>query len=137
MNTKNFTLITLLFVSLSCFCSCVFGSSASEEIATDFLKKMFTCEFEAAKAHCTEQGAKQMLWFSSNLTEEDLALITEVPEVVVTGIESDERRARLSCHVTNVIVCDSLEKPGHIGERDIELSLLKQGDSWLVDDLEW
>ena len=132
-------LITLIACT---FCAILLsGCSENSHKATDagkaFLTSLFTCDFETCDALCTDNGKKELRWFASNLTEEDLAIISHDVEIDAEDCEVTEHSAYVTYHAKNVIVCDSLETKGYLGERSLTVKLEKVNGTWKVDQLEW
>ena len=126
---------------------CAFGaillSGCSErnmkarETGRSFLENMYTCNFKACDALCTEKGKEEVRWFASNLTEDDLAVITGDVEIEVENDDISDTIATIAYTARNVIVCDSLETKGHLGDRSLRLILKNVNGVWKVDKLEW
>lgn len=132
-------LITLIACTISVilFHGCSENSNKATNTGKSFLTSLFTCEFEACDALSTENGQKEVRWFASNLTEEDLAVISQDVEINSEDCEINDTSASIIYTAKNVIVCDSLEKKGHIGERSLAVILKKVNGTWKVDGLEW
>lgn len=132
-------LITLMVCTLSViiFSGCSENSKKATDTGKAFLKNMYTCNFKACDALCTENGLGEVRWFASNLTEDDLALISPNVEIEVEDCEITESSASVLYNAKNVIVCDSLETKGHIGERTLKVILANVNGTWKVDRLEW
>lgn len=132
-------LIILIACTISAilFVGCSENSSKATNTGKSFLTSLFTCEFETCDALSTENGRKEVRWFASNLTEDDLAAISHEVEINADDCEINDTSASISYTAKNVIVCDSLEKKGHIGERSLTVILKKVNGTWKVDGLEW
>ena len=83
------------------------------------------------------KGREEVRWFASNLTEDDLALISPDFEIEIKGSEATDSITTVSYYAKNVIICDSLETKGHLGERSIKVTLKNEGGNWKVDKLKW
>jgi len=55
----------------------------------------------------------------------------------VDDCETTDTSAVIVFNARNVIVCDSLETKGHLGERTLTVSLRNNKGTWKVDKLEW
>lgn len=108
-----------------------------EDTGKAFLENLYTCRFRACDVLCTENGRKEVRWFASNLTEDDLKLILPDVEVKAERCEIADSEATALFRAYNVIVCDSLEQKGHIGERSLKVIFRKEKGTWKVDKLEW
>lgn len=132
-------LITLMACAFSVIvlCGCSEDTKKATETGQAFLKSMYTCDFKACDALCTDNGQEEVRWFASNLTEDDLTIISPNVEIDVEDCEITDSKASVVYHAKNVIVCDSLESKGHIGERSVTIKLQKRNGKWQVDKLEW
>ena len=132
-------LITLTACTFSVFF--LLGCSENSKKATDagksFLTNMYTCNFKECDALCTEKGKEEVYLFASNLTEDDLALISKNIEIEAEDCDITDHSASVTYTAKNVIVCDSLEAKGHLGERTLTVKLKNVNGSWKVDELEW
>jgi len=102
-----------------------------------FIENLHTCNFRACDILCTDNGKEEVRWFASNLTAEDLALISKDVEVEIEEYESSDSVFSVVYTAKNIIVCDSLETKGHIGERALKVVLRNINGNWKVDKLEW
>lgn len=132
-------LITLVAFGFSAF---VFGAcSENDKNATktgkEFLENLYTCNFEACDALCTDKGKEEVRWFASNLTEDDLTIIPSDMEIEVEDCETTDTSAAVIFNARNVIVCDSLETKGRLGDRTLTVNLKNDKGTWKVDKLEW
>lgn len=119
------------------FSACSGNYNKAIDTGKDFLQNMYTCNFKACDALCTDNGRKDVRWFASNLTEDDLAIISPDLEIDVENYENTDSSVSVFYTVNNVIVCDSLEKKGFIGSRSLKIELIREGNAWKVDKLEW
>jgi hypothetical protein len=119
------------------FSACSGNYNKAIDTGKDFLQNMYTCNFKACDALCTDNGRKDVRWFASNLTEDDLAIISPDVEIDVENYENTDSSVSVFYTVNNVIVCDSLEKKGFIGSRPLKIELIREGNAWKVDKLEW
>ena len=131
-------------ITLATFCFSAFVFSACSEInqkaaktGKDFLENLYTCNFKACDALCTANGREEVRWFASNLTEDDLAIISPDIEIEVEDCETTDTSASVIYNAKNVIVCDSLETKGHLGNRSLTVNLKNAKGNWKVDKLEW
>ena len=132
-------LITLMACTFSLFIfnGCSENSQKATETGKTFLENLYTCNFKACDALCTEKGKEEVRWFASNLTEDDLTLISPDLEIEVEDSETSDSSATIVYNAKNVIVCDSLEIKGHIGNRSLTVNLRKNKGTWRVDGLKW
>lgn len=132
-------LVTLVVYTFSVivFCACTENNHKAANTGKAFLENMYTCNFKACDALCTENGRKEVRWFASNLTEDDLPLISSEIKIEVEDSEVTDTSASIIYHAENVIVCDSLETKGHLGERFVTVNLKNRKGAWKVDKLEW
>jgi len=119
------------------FCGCSDNSQKAAKTGKSFLENLYTFNFKACDALCTDNGKEEVRWFASNLTEDDLTLISPDLEIEVEDSETSDSSATIVYNAKNVIVCDSLEIKGHIGSRSLTVSLRKSKETWKVDGLEW
>lgn len=63
------------------------SSSKPETVAKDFLKAMYTGEFEKAASYCTESASAMMEMFSETDAETLKALKESNPKIKVTSVE--------------------------------------------------
>jgi len=135
--------ISHLISLIACTFSAILFSGCSEnyhkatETGKSFLTSMFTCDFEACDAVSTKNGYNEVRWFASNLTEDDLAIISRKVDIDAEDCKITDTSASIVYTAKNVIVCDSLEKKGHLGERSLTVLLKKVNGTWKVDGLEW
>ena len=135
--------ISHLITLMACAFSAILLSGCSErnqkarETGKSFLENMYTCNFKTCDALCTDNGRKEIRWFASNLTEDDLAVISRDVKIDVEDYEISGSTASIIYTAKNVIICDSLETKGHIGERSLTIKLKEINGSWKVDELEW
>jgi len=127
------TCVIILFI----LSSCTENSRKATDTGKVFLKSLYTCDFKACDALCTENGKEAVRWFASNLTEYDLPLISCEVEIETEKYEVTDSSAYVVFTAKNVIVCDSLETKGHIGNRTLKIELKNIKNSWKVDKLEW
>ena len=131
--------ITFLASAFSVFL--LSGCSENSQKATGtgkvFLTSLYTCDFKTCDALCTEKGKEDVRWFASNLTEDDLAVISDDVDIKVEDCEIRDNYASIIYTASNVIVCDSLETKSHLGERSLTVKLKNIEGSWKVDRLEW
>ena len=132
-------LITFCAIAFSVILPTECSENTSKAVNTGkaFLEYMYTCDFKACDALCTENGRKEIRWFASNLTEDDLAVISRDVKIDVEDYEISGSTASIIYTAKNVIICDSLETKGHIGERSLTIKLKEINGSWKVDELEW
>ena len=131
-------LIALAAATLSL--SCTEGEqrkSEAKNVARQFLESLYVCNFQDAMKICTKEGEKEVLWFASNLTEDDIRLITSQPEIEIEDCETYDSVTIVTYHASNVIVCDTLEKKGYIGSRSATIHLKQEEKRWKVDRLAW
>ncbi len=132
-------LITFIVCTFSMFllsgCSC--NSKKATDTGRAFLTSLYTCDFKTCDNLCTERGKEDVLWFASNLTEDDLSIISEDVKIKAQDCEIEGNFASILYSASNIIVCDSLETKGHLGDRQLTLNLKNIGGSWKVDHLEW
>jgi len=132
-------LITFIVCTFSMFllsgCSC--NSKKATDTGRAFLMSLYTCDFKTCDNLCTERGKEDVLWFASNLTEDDLSIISEDVKIKAQDCEIGGNFASILYSASNIIVCDSLETKGHLGDRQLTLNLKNIGGSWKVDHLEW
>lgn len=131
----------ITFISYAFFVFLFSGCSENSKKATNtgkcFLENMYTCNFKACDALCTDDGREVVRWFASNLTDEDLALISNEVKIEVEESEITKDYASIVYTAKNVIICDSLETNGHIGNRSLKMILKNINGTWKVDRLEW
>ena len=107
--------ISHLITLTACTFSVIFllGCSENSKKATDagksFLTNMYTCNFKECDALCTEKGKEEVHLFASNLTEDDLALISKNIEIEAEDCDITDHSASVTYTAKNVIVCDSLD----------------------------
>jgi hypothetical protein len=132
-------LITLATFSFSTFVfsTCSENSQKATKTGKDFLENLYTCNFKACDALCTENGREEVRWFASNLTEDDLSIISENVNIEVEDCDITGTSATVVYNAENVIVCDSLETKGHIGNKSLTVNLKNVKGNWKVDKLEW
>lgn len=132
-------LITLIAGAFSVivFSACTGNSRQASGTGKAFLENLYTCNFKACDALCTENGRKEVRWFASNLTEEDLSLISPDIKIEAEDCQITDTSAFIVYRAENVIVCDLLETKGHLGERTLTLSLRNRKGTWKVDGLKW
>ena len=135
--------ISHLITLMACAFSAILLSGCSErnqkarETGKSFLVNRYTCNFKTCDALCTEKGKEEVRWFASNLTEDDLAIITGDVEIEVEDDDISDTEATIAYTARNVIICDSLETKGHLGERSLTLTLKNVNGTWKVEKLEW
>ncbi len=129
--------LTTCAIILFILSSCSENSRKATDTGKVFLKSLYTCDFKTCDALCTENGKEAVRWFASNLTEDDLALISCEVEIETEEYEVTDSSAYVAFTAKNVIVCDSLERKGHIGNRTLKVELKNVKGSWKVDKLEW
>lgn len=119
------------------FSGCSENSQKAAETGKAFLENMYTCNFKACDDLCTENGREEVRWFASNLTEDDLAIISADVDIEVEDCDITDSTATVVYNAENVIVCDSLEVKGYIGKRSLTVNLRNVKGTWKVDKLEW
>ena len=72
--SHQITLIACTLFTVLCY-GCSANCNKATNTGKSFLTNLFTCNFEACDAMCTNNGRKDVRLFASNLTEEDLANI--------------------------------------------------------------
>ena len=136
MRTLHFRALIAIAILPLLFCSCFLDNKAAET-GKAFLENMYSCNFKACDELCTNKGREEVRWFASNLTEDDLALISPDFEIEIKGSEATDSITTVSYYAKNVIICDSLETKGHLGERSLKVTLKNEGGTWKVDKLKW
>ena len=129
--------LTAFTFSVIILSGCSANCNKASETGKSFLKNLYTCNFMVCDALCTENGKGEVRWFASNLTEDDLAIISQNVEIEAQEDEISETSASILYMAKNVIICDSMETKSYLGERTIKVILKKDNGSWKVDKLEW
>ena len=137
MRISHLIALTACTFSAILFSACSENNPKAAETGKAFLENMYTCNFKACDALCTENGQKEVRWFASNLTEDDLAIISSDVDIDVEDCDITDSTATVVYNAENVIVCDSLESKGHIGKRSLTVILRSVKGTWKVDKLEW
>ena len=137
MKMSRFILLIAGIISVILFSGCSENSKKATETGKSFLVNLYTCNFKAADVLCTDYGKEEVRWFASNLTKEDLAIISSNVEVETETCEFSDSTAFIVYIAKNVIVCDSLETKSHIGTRSITVILKNVNSTWKVDKLKW
>ena len=83
MKIKYQTLFLATFLSLLSCTSHDNESYIVSRVASSFLEAFYTCDFAKATAFCTSSGVKDVCWFASNLTEDELALMNDRPKIEI------------------------------------------------------
>lgn len=117
--------------------ACTGNNQEAASTGKAFLMNMYRCDFKACDALCTENGRREVCWFASNLTEDDLPCISADIEISAEECEVTDSSATIVYQADNVIVCDSLETKGYLGRRTLTVRLKKEKKAWKVDKLEW
>lgn len=132
-------LITLAAFGFSAFVfsACSENDQNATKTGKEFLENLYTYNFKACDDLCTDKGKEEVRWFASNLTEDDLTIISSDIEIEVEDCESTDTSAAIVFNAKNVIVCDSLETKGHLGDRTLTVNLRNDKGIWKVDKLEW
>ena len=137
MRISHLIALTVCTLSANIFSGCSENSQKATETGKNFLENLYTCNFEACDDLCTDNGKEEVRWFASNLTEDDLTLISPDIEIEVEDCETSDSSASVVYNAKNVIVCDSLETKGHIGNKSLTVNLRNINGIWKVDKLEW
>lgn len=132
-------LITLVAFGFSAFAfnSCSEKYQKATKTGKAFLENLYTYNFKACDDLCTDNGKTEVRWFASNLTEDDLTIIPSDMEIEVEDCETTDTSAAVIFNARNVIVCDSLETKGRLGDRTLTVNLKNDKGTWKVDKLEW
>ena len=112
-------------------------SYAASTVALSFLEALYTCNFAEATAFCTSPGVKEVYWYASNLTEDELALVVNRPKIEIGKTLLQDTIGVATFNAYDVLVTNSLEEKGHIGTVSGCVSLVKRKGKWLVNGLEW
>ena len=137
MRISHLIALTVCTLSANIFSGCSENSQKATETGKNFLENLYTCNFKACDNLCTDNGKEEVRWFASNLTEDDLTLISPDIEIEVEDCETSDSSASVVYYAKNVIVCDSLETKGHIGNKSLTVNLRNINGVWKVDKLEW
>ena len=134
--SRLITLIAFTF-SVILFYGCSENCNKATNAGKSFLTSMFTCDFKTCDALSTANGRKEVRWFASNLTEDDMTIISRDVKIEAENCQMTDTSASIIYTAKNVIICDSLEKKGYLGERSMTVELKKVNGTWKVDKLEW
>lgn len=134
--SHQITLIACTLFTVLCY-GCSANCNKATNTGKSFLTNLFTCNFEACDAMCTNNGRKDVRWFASNLTEEDLANISRDIEIATDDCNISDTLASITYTAQNVVICDSLETKWYCGERSMKIILKNINGTWKVDKLEW
>lgn len=137
MKIENYILLLVTFLSLISCSSRDKESDAASMTAQAFLEAFYTCDFGKATALCTSAGVREVSWFASNLSEEELALIVNRPKIKIGETVQQDTVGVATFSAYEVLVASSLEEPGRIGSTSGRVLLVKRKDKWMVDGLEW
>lgn len=135
----KFTRFAILIIA-SAFISCSFWNEDKtiiENTAKEFAEDFFCGQISKAVALCTENGKDDVKWYVSNLSENDIKLIKESPNVEIKESQCSDTSAIVCIALDNVLQCDSLEKSGKAGYKEMSLRIKKTSKGWLIDGLEW
>ena len=104
--------------------------------AKDFAQHYFNFRLKQAATLCTQESKKWIEFRATNITQEDLDVLNSQTDTAVCDIEESEvngSEATALVSVSNFLLCDSIDKSGHMCvQRNFKLSLRKTGDRWLV-----
>ncbi len=135
---KDFRLALLAFIL--CLASCRPSQNEAQKmssVAQKFLESLYLCDFGNAAALATEEGTREVEWFASNLSEEDLALIDCRPSIKAGEVVMEDTVGTVAFQAENVLVADSLEGKGRIGSNQGTVRMVRRNGRWLVKALEW
>lgn len=137
MKIKYQTLFLATFLSLLSCTSHDNESYIVSTVASSFLEAFYTCDFAKATAFCTSSGVKDVCWFASNLTEDELALMNNRPKIEIGETIIQDTIGIATFYAHDVLVTDSLEETGRISNTLGRVLLVKRKDKWMVKGLEW
>lgn len=112
-------------------------SHAASKVAMSFLESFYTYNFDKAAEFCTSSGTKVISWYASNLTEDELSLVTNRPEIELGETEVQDTIGIACFSANHVLVTTSLEEQAHIGTASGRVLLVKKNGDWMVNGLEW
>ncbi len=126
------TCLLLMLISLL-MTSCQ-EKSKPERVAERFLMAYLDCRYADAERIATPKVMEQMRWRISNLTQAEVELINEnEPQVASEGMEDWGDSCIVTLVATDALLLDSVDLPGHIGERQFCMTLQKEkGNNWKV-----
>lgn len=134
-----FTLSTCLLI-LFHSCSDMPKTKDDEEIITvtdNFASCYFNFNFMKAKLFCTPESEKWLKFSASNITQEDIEILNNLPKGA--SCEPGEIRhindtsAIADCNVSDFLRIDTLGKPGEVTRHGMyKIPVIKRNGKWMV-----
>lgn len=130
------TCVLILFYS----CSNTPETKENEEITTvtdNFASCYFNFNFMKAKLFCTPESEKWLKFSASNITQEDIEILNNMP--TGASCETGEIRhindtsAMADCNVSDFLRIDTLGKPGEVIRHGMyKIPVVKRRGKWMV-----
>ncbi|MBQ7179671.1 MAG: hypothetical protein IJR87_00095 [Bacteroidaceae bacterium] len=137
MKIKYQALITVTLLSVISCTPRDNDSHAVSKVALLFLESFYTYNFQKSAEFCTSHGTKAISWYASNLTADELSLVTSKPKIKLDETEVKDTVGIARFSADNVLVTTSLEENAHIGTATGCVLLVKRKGNWMVNGLEW
>ena len=110
-------------------------ASEPNAVAEKFLSDYLECRFSACEGMASPDVLEQMRWRASNLTQAEVELMSE--QRLSVRAQSDdvidvygERTVTFLAH--NVLLLDSVGRPGHIGDGRFVVVMRPEGENWRI-----
>jgi len=129
--SEKWLILCVIFIILSC--QQKDPAKEAESVAENYLEHLYACELDEASKFCTKEAQEDLAWYASNLTDNELSMITNRPKIIITGSNLlDDTLAIVNYKAENVLIADSLEHAGHIGAKEGSVELKRVGRNWKI-----
>ena len=55
----------------------------AKDVAEKYLENLYACRLDDASKYCTKEAQEDLAWYASNLTDQELSLITKQPVISI------------------------------------------------------
>lgn len=130
-----------IFAMCVIFCACKSHGHEEDAAVTSavnaFANAYFNYDFQGTIPYVTPESVKWLSFAASNIIDEDIALLRAQKEGARHTVENiqypSDSTAQVACKVYNVLIRDTLGRPGHIVREAIfNLKVVKQNGQWLI-----
>lgn len=139
---NNFILLPALIGSFFTATACVSEEGKTDEEAVgkkaiDFAEAYYNQRYEKAMELTTPESRKWITFWVSNLTEDDLAVLSQYPEASKATLGevsiTSDTTATAGLTIDKAFVADSLGQAGHMEDnKTLRLHLVKRDKKWFV-----
>ncbi len=131
LHSRKWSVLCVIFVILSC--QTKDPAKEAENVAENYLEHFYACELDDASKYCSKEAKEDLAWYASNLTDEELGMITSRPEINILGSDlQGDTLARVRYKADKILITDSLEHRGHIGSKEGSVEVKRIGRSWKI-----